>query len=228
MLHWLRPERKAKESKLARTFNIFSRTKEDNTQNEELERLNTALERAERLRQNEAELKRKALDEVKRLNGLLIHAKQELQAIEAAKPAPGSLTAKLLELLKACEALPYPQDTDFWRIPDDVMEFLPPKGEALRMKVIGAAESYISYYSSSSEQNTRKAKCVVFYVLMLIAQGVSDGLISVDDTKKLTWKRAGELLDKVNAEYFDEHPEVSKPSDYEESDGKNFIAGAFG
>ena len=221
-------ERKAKGSKLARTFNIFSRTKEDNTQNEELIRLKTALERAERLRQNEAELKRKALDEIKRLNGLLIHAKQELQAIEAAKPALGSLMAKLLELLKACKTLPYPQDTDFWRVPHEVRDFLPPNGEALRMKIMGAANSYISYYSSSAEQNTRKAKCVVFYVLMLIAQGVSEKLITIDDHKKLTWKRAGELLDKVNAEYFNEHPEVDTPDNDEESDGKNFIAGAFG
>ena len=222
-------ERKAKGSKLARTFNIFSRTKEDNTQNEELERLNTALERAERLRQNEAELKRKALDEIKRLNGLLAKAQQELQAIEAAKPAPGSLTAKLLELLKACKTLPYPQNTDFWRVPNEVRDFLSPNGEALRMKIMGAAQSYFSsYYSSSAEQNARKAKCTVFYVLMVIAQGVSDGLISVDDSKRLTWKRAGELLDKVNTEYFNEHPEVDTPDDDEESDGKNFIAGAFG
>ena len=219
-------ERKAKGSKLARTFNIFSRQKEADVQNEELERLKSELERIERLRQNEAALKLKALYEVKRLNVLLAQAQQGLKAIEAAKPAPNSLTAKLLELLKACEILPYPQDTDFWRVPDDVRDFLPPNGEVLRMKVIGAAESYISDYDY--DEDTRKAKCTVFYVLMLIAQGVSDGLISVDDSKKLTWKRAGELLDKVNAEYFNEHPEVSKPSDYKERKGKDFIAGAFG
>ena len=85
---------------------------------------------------------------------------------------------------------------------------------------------YISYISSSDD--TRKAKCVVFYVLMLIAQGVTENLITIDDSKKLTWKRAGELLDKVNDEYFKEHPEVSRPSKDTIREAQHIIADAFG
>ena len=202
----------------------------------EAEEKRKAVEEAERLRK-ELEEKRAALDEAERKNqtqserlrAALSKPKQEQKQPEEAKPAPKALTAKLLELLRACEELPYPEGVSSY-LSVIVRTFLPANGEVLRMKVLGAVNSYIYDYEfgNLSDRDTREQKCTLFYVLMIIAQGISEKLITIDDSKKLTWKYAGELLDKVNDEYFKEHPEVSRPSEYTIREAQRIIANAFG
>lgn len=241
----LRGSPNSKVGKLMKTFSIFSRPKEtedtSGTQNnDELERLKSALERAERLRQNEAAQKDIALAEVKRLNKLLAEAKQELNAIEAAKPAPGSITAKLMELLKACEVLPYPNHSDIGDMDEDIFIYirnlLPPEGDIMRMKVVNAIVRYIhneyfddddfEYYIDEDEPIVRK--CLVLYALIIIAEGIAENQFRIDDNKKLTWKTAKGLIDTVSREHFNEHPEMSKPNDYDSRKARDMAGQAFG
>ena len=241
----LRGSPNSKVGKLMKTFSIFSRPKEtedtSGTQNnDELERLKLALERAEHLRQNEAAQKDIALAEVKRLNKLLAEAKQELNAIEAAKPAPGSITAKLMELLKACEVLPYPNHSDIGDMDEDIFIYirnlLPPEGDIMRMKVVNAIVRYIhneyfddddfEYYIDEDEPIVRK--CLVLYALIIIAEGIAENQFRIDDNKKLTWETAKGLIDTVSREHFNEHPEMSKPNDYDSRKARDMAGQAFG
>ena len=235
----LRGSPNSKVGKLMKTFSIFSRPKEtedtSGTQNnDELERLKLALERAEHLRQNEAAQKDIALAEVKRLNKLLAEAKQELNAIEAAKPAPGSITAKLMELLKACEALPYPNHSEVHEMQlgnfHYIRNLFPPEGDVLRMKVFSAIVCYIhnddDWNCGDDEPIVRK--CLVLYALIIIAEGIAENQFRIDDNKKLTWKTAKGLIDTVSREHFNEHPEMSKPNDYDSRKARDMAGQAFG
>lgn len=235
----LRGSPNSKVGKLMKTFSIFPRPKEtedtSGTQNNnELERLKSALERAERLRQNEAAQKDIALAEVKRLNKLLAEAKQELNAIEAAKPAPGSITAKLMELLKACEALPYPNHSEVHEMQlgnfHYIRNLFPPEGDVLRMKVFSAIVCYIhnddDWNCGDDEPIVRK--CLVLYALIIIAEGIAENQFRIDDNKKLTWKTAKGLIDTVSREHFNEHPEMSKPNDYDSRKARDMAGQAFG
>lgn len=239
----LRGSPNPKVGKLMKTFSIFSRPKEtedtSGTQNnDELERLKSALERAERLRQNEAAQKDIALAEVKRLNKLLAEAKQELNAIEAAKPAPGSITAKLMELLKACEALPYPKYSEVREMALTnflyIRNLFPPEGDVLRMKVVNAIVRYIhkfgykDHFFMVNKDTPIVHKCMVLYALIIIAEGIAEKQISLDDSKKLTWKTAKGLIDTVSREHFNEHPEMSKPNDYDSRKARDMAGQAFG
>lgn len=243
----LRGVSSSKVSKLMRTFKMFSGPKEaeENTStqnNEEIERLRLALVDAERLRQIEIEEKRKAQAEAERLRGLLDKAEQELKAIEAAKPAPNSMTAKLTGLLKSCEALPYPNHSDIGDMDDDVFKYirnlLPPEGDILRMKVMNAIVRYIqndyNYYDDDDyeyyidEDDSIMHKCLVLYALIIIAEGIAEKQVRIDDNKKLTWKTASPFIDKIRKEHFDEHPEISKPLDYETRSAKDNAGKAFG
>ena len=205
---------------------------------EQLAQERTVREEAEQTYLVEAEERRKAQAEVDRLRAELERGRKrpkpepERKPPEVTKPAPNPLTAKLLELLKACDELPYPRDTNLsnFLISDfpKIGVFLPVNGEVSRIKLMGAINSYIWASGEIPSDGIFHRKCIVFYVLMIIAQGVSDRLITIDDSKKLTWKRADELLDKVNAEYFNEHPEVWKTNDNTTRDAKLIIASAFG
>ncbi|MBQ7215834.1 MAG: hypothetical protein IJS39_07595 [Synergistaceae bacterium] len=200
----------------------------------EAEEKRKAVEEAERLRK-ELEEKRKAHEETKQklqtqadsLREALTKPKQEHSPQESAKPEPDTLTAKLLELLRACEELPYPSEIGHYL--SEVRDLIPPNGDVLRMKIMGAIRNYIF---DSPEWNTPgpiHRKCTVLYVLIVIAQGISENLITMtDNTKKLTFKTAIALLNKINAAYFKEHPEVSKPSNYNIEQGINLIASSFG
>ena len=207
------------------------------------EQEHTARVEAERKLQAEVEERRKAEAEVERLLGELeqkrtaleaaerkSQTKQEQKASEEAKPVPDTLTAKLIRLLKACWELPYPkEEINFSLLPYELSHFLPPTGDVLRMKVMRVINRYIGTKEWGTLAETRaKNECTVFYVLMLIAQGASEKQITIDDNAKLTWKKAGALLDKVNAEYFKEHPEAGKLGDYDIRQGKSLIANAFG
>ena len=81
-----------------------------------------------------------------------------------------SLRTALKQERKALDELPYPQDNDFFSLPYEVSAFLPPDGEVLRMKIMGKINEYIFEKCLSSEEDTRKKKCTIFYVLMLKAQ----------------------------------------------------------
>ena len=225
----------SKVSKLMRTFSMFSRPKEaevnPNAQNEELERLKLALENAERMRQNEAEEKLRAQAETERLRGLLNQAEKKLKAIEDAKPAPNSMTAKLMELLKACEALPYTNHSEVGSMQainyDNVRYLFPPEGDVLRMKVFNAVVHYFQknyvYYRKLGVH-----KCMVLYVLVIIAEGISSKQISINEHKKLIWNTASQFIDKIRKEHFDEQPELDEPDDYDTRSAKTEAGEAFG
>ena len=172
--------------------------------------------------------------EAMKLLAVLTNPEQVSNTIEKANPAPGKLTAKLLELLRACKALPFPKDNQkFVRVPSQLMDFLPPNGDILRMKLMRAINQYIGKISRKAKQNIIEAKdtaekqCTVLYVLILIAHGVYDEEITIDDSEELTWKKVSALIDKINAKYFNEHPEAGSLSDDQKLSGREFIASAF-
>ncbi len=208
---------------------------------EQLKQERTARKEAEQKYLAEAEEKRKAQAEAARLRKELEQERDayeeaerlrrkyapERKLPEEAKPAAVKLTSRLLELLRACEEQPYPKETSFIYLLK-VRYFIPSNGDVVRMKIMKAIKSYILGASESNSPNgSIHKKCTVFYVLMIIAQGVSEGQISIGDSEILTWKAASLLLDKVNAEYFKRHPEASKPSKETAREARKIIADAF-
>ncbi len=217
-------------------FSIFSRSKDDEElqkAQDEISRLQAELNEERKARQEAERTNYKA--EAESLRYKLRTAQQKLKAIEDAKPAPNSITAKLTELMKAFDVFPYPNHNKMDFLERDVLEHLlnlfPPQGDILRMKVIYAIYRYIdskgygySYYSD--EPITRK--CMVLYSLVIIAEGIAEKRISVDDKKKLTWKTVSGLIDKLNEEYFKEYPEAYESDDYDKKSAKNMAGSAFG
>lgn len=183
------------------------------------------------MRQNEAEEKRRAQAEAERLRGLLHQAGKKLKAIEDAKPAPNSMTAKLKELLKTCETLPYPNHNDMSNLNTYRLKYIrnlfPPEGDILRMKVMNAIYRYLNNnYADSNDPIGHK--CMVLYALVIIAEGVSEKQISINENKKLVWKTASQFIDKIRKEHFDEHTELDDPNDYDTRSAKDEAGKAFG
>ncbi len=162
-----------------------------------------AREEAERKCKAEAEHLRTALEQERKKRE---SAERQLKAIEDAKPVPNSMKAKLVELLKTFEALPYPENS--WHLDFEGKTLLPITENILRIKTVCAMRRYLyGDFSSDSAKSIAWRKCEVLYVLVCIAEGVSANKIRIDDDEKLLWNTVNGLIDKMFEEYISEHPE---------------------